>query len=352
MRKCIILIVLLCGVAKNSAAGWWNANKTSPKANKVLFKTAMWRLAGEQEKARKLLAKHLRELVVQRDWGTVRELTRQWIEQDSENPSPYEFLFLSLSERDEKQQAVRAITSLVDLAPTSSSLLCRTGECLMALGETKKAEKYLRRAVKERSDNHNNSRALAASLALQEKYEAAVKVLEESLKLRLSSRYVNLRQVLREEMNSYLWLWKVNSTKDATEIEQVAARNKITISRPAFLRFSMQWDTETSDVDLIIRTPRGEECSTAKRSTRSGLMFYADIAQGLGPEVVVNSRLVQGRYHLGVKYFSPGAMAISRGTIWIFKVKDNGQLEMNIAPFVVHPSKKRQVVHVKTINVD
>ena len=351
MNKTVFVLLIFSLTSTVMATPWWQQKSTSRGAMKVRMNSALARLQGKKEASRAELTTHLRSLIKEKKWNELRTFAYQWQERDGENPTPYEFLAKLYHSQKEKKQAVRAITSLADLSPKDAMLLHRTGLFLLHQGETSKAEEYLRRAYEEREDFHNLARGLALSLAVQNKHKEALKLLAETLKQRLSARYVNIRQVIREEMNIYFWCWRKLKPSKKAEIESLAAKLKIEIHQPQKLRFSMQWSTETSDVDLIIRTPKGKECSSFNRQC-GNLRFYADVAQGLGPEVAVNKGREGGTYHLGVRYFAPGPMATSRGTVWTFIVNDDGDLQFKISPFVLHPKNKREIVHVETVVLD
>ena len=351
MNRTVIALLIFSLTSTVMAAPWWLHQSKSAGAMKVGMNLALARLKGEQGESRAQLTSHLRSLIKEKKWQELRTFAFAWQERDGENPTPYEFLAKLYHFQKDTKQAVRAITSLADLSPNDAMLLHRTGLFLLHQGEVAKAEEYLRRAYEEREDFHNLARGLALSLAVQNKYKEAIELLAETLKQRLSARYVNIRQVIREEMNIYLWCWLALEPHKNTGIESFAAAQKIKVHQPKKLRFSMQWNTETSDVDLVIRTPQGKECSSFNRQC-GNLRFYADVAQGLGPEVAVNKGVEDGTYHLGVRYFAPGPMATSRGTVWTLIVTDEGKLQFKISPFVLHPSTKREIVHVETIVLD
>ena len=351
MNKSLIVVLVLSMTSLAQASPWWQTNTSSMGAMTVRLTSALTRLTSDPGQARANLTCILRDLIKNKKWKEVREFSFDWQERDGENPTPYEFLARLYHSQKEKKQAIRAITSLADLSPKDGLMLHRTGLFLLSQGEFAKGEEYLRRAHNEREDYHNLARGLALGLALQGKFKEAVELLAMTLKKQLSARYVNIRQVIREESNIYLWCWLKRDSQRQKEIESMASAMNIKVHEPHKIRFSMQWNTETSDVDLVIRTPKGEECSSFNRQC-STLRFYADIAQGLGPEVAVNDGKGIGTYHLGVRYFAPGPMATSRGTVWTFIVDNDGRLRAKISPFVLHPNKERNIQHVETVNVD
>lgn len=53
--------------------------------------------------------------------------------------------------------------------------------------------------------------------------------------------------------------------------------------------------------------------------------YYGDQTQGLGPEVIALAATRPGRYCIGAKYFSTGAMGASRGTVLVRQMS-NGKV--------------------------
>ncbi|HEX7807798.1 MAG TPA: hypothetical protein VF608_03720 [Thermoanaerobaculia bacterium] len=68
--------------------------------------------------------------------------------------------------------------------------------------------------------------------------------------------------------------------------------------------------------------PSGEEAFYSHKRTASGLELYADVTQGLGPEVIRTQKTARGTYHVGVRYFAAGPMGISRGVVIVMRGDD------------------------------
>jgi len=112
------------------------------------------------------------------------------------------------------------------------------------------------------------------------------------------------------------------------EIARRANEHGVDLERGDAMRITLAWETDANDVDLHVVDPAGEECYYSHKDTRSGLVLYEDITQGLGPEVVRANHLDAGTYHVGVRYFSAGPMGVSRGLVVVLRDDD-----VDIHPF-------------------
>lgn len=164
----------------------------------------------------------------------------------------------------------------------------------------------------------NTYRALAAAYWKLEEFLAAGKTYARALKTEFHPRYGDVKRILREEAALLL-----RSIQDSSpKIFQDLTTNELKSVSPSegediTLWISMSWLTDANDVDLHVIDPSGEECYYGHRSTQLGLSYYSDQTQGLGPEVVSVASARPGRYRIGVKYFSSGAMGASRGTVLV-----------------------------------
>ncbi len=274
--------------------------------------------------------------------GKDRELLEaalDWQAYDPRNPQVYEYLSEALRALEDEDAALRAISSIAEVAPNDSGLLNRAGYLAIREGLPVMAETLFRAALVRRPDHHNNHRGLALALWFQDRHADALEVLLGALGTEFHSRYGNLKRVLREEAQTILHAWAQARPDDTARIKLWSGKLGVEPAAPPPLRFTLAWETDANDVDLHVVDPSGEECFYGHKSNRSGLNLYEDLTQGLGPEVAVvpEKHLQAGTYHVGVKYFRAGPMGVSRGIVLVAKPGEEGRPGVDVHTFTLLP---------------
>ncbi|MEI6233428.1 MAG: VIT domain-containing protein [Planctomycetota bacterium] len=259
----------------------------------------------------------------------------QWLPFDPENPAVYEFLGKSATGLNDATMALRAYSSIAEIAPNRAALLSRAGFLLLEAKKYALAESMFREALKNRQDDCNIHRGLALSLWLAGNMEAASVAYETALMKDYNPRYGDAKRVLREEFGYVLRAWRKKDAANSDELVARAARANVDLLRSDALRVTMCWETDANDVDLHVVDPNGEECFYQHKNNASGLELYSDQTQGLGPEVVRTSKALPGTYNIGVNYFSAGPMGVSRGVVVVFKPTDGVENAPQIIPFAL-----------------
>lgn len=288
------------------------------------------------------------QLVLAERWDALQALAFQWLPFDPENAQVFEFLGKSATKLGDAKMALRAFSSIAELAPSDAALLDRAGWLMLVAKEYGFAEELFRAALKQREGHPNIHRGLALSLWLAGKHEDAAKAYEAALKVEFDGRYGDVKRVLNEELGYVCRAWRDSwmeqqKNSDRTKVNpaiQFAAKLKIDLERTDALRVAMAWETDANDVDLHVVDPSGEECFYGHAKNAGGLELYSDQTQGLGPEVIRTEKAAKGTYHVGVKYYNAGPMGVSRGVVVVF-VPENGVAKApEILPFCLVPNEE------------
>ena len=271
-------------------------------------------------------------------WDNLQALAFEWVPFDSENPQVYEFLGRSATGLKDYATALRAFTSIAEIAPNRAGLLARAGWLLIVAQKHEMAAQLFREALKNRQDDPNLYRGLSLALWLKGDLDGAAKALEDGLKQNFNNRYGDVPRVLREELGYVFraWLRKVQAQADDTHprVQKRAEEDGVKLDRADALRVTLAWETDANDVDLHVVDPSGEECFYSHKQNASGLELYSDQTQGLGPEVIRCAKALPGVYHVGVNYFAAGPMGVSRGVVVVYQPDKDGNVEQPvIVPF-------------------
>ncbi|MBI3830952.1 MAG: hypothetical protein HY291_15640 [Planctomycetes bacterium] len=274
-------------------------------------------------------------------WDTLQALCFEWMPFDPENPQVYEYLGKSAAGLGDGATALRAVSSIAEIAPHSAELLGRGGWVLLTAKKYEMATALFQEALKQRQDEPNLYRGLALSLWLSGDFKGAAETLEGAREKDFHNRYGDVKRVYSEELGYLYRAWiKSQDGKASTvqaEITERAAKHGIDLKRADALRITLGWETDACDVDLHVVDPNGEECFYSHKNNVSCLELYSDQTQGLGPEVIRCEKAIPGTYHIGVNYFSAGPMGVSRGVIVVFQPKDGVVEAPVIVPFCLIP---------------
>ena len=287
-----------------------------------------------------------------REWAALRELALDWQPYDPENPQVYEALGeadVNLGRRDE---AERALGSLVEVADGKPELLQRAGLLLLRVNAARLAETPLRRALAQRPDRVNGYRHLALMLWQDGREEEAARVLEDATRRTFPDWYRDARRVVNEELGYVLRAWMAKEPAKRAQIRGEAAEFHVDLDRRDALRVTLAWDTDGNDVDLHVVDPAGEEVYYAHQESDQGVELYEDITQGFGPEVARAAKVVPGAYHVGVTYFNAGPMGVSRGVLVVLRSDRSRDVPaVTILPFRLVQGDPSEVRYLATIEV-
>jgi len=310
-------------VAKKQDTRWTNPQRPTRAAIAEL--EAKLR---ENPRDRELYNQLSEALAAYDEWTAVRALALRWQPYDPENPQVYEVLGLADEQLGRENEAARAFASLIEVAPAKTELLQRAGLLLLRAHRARLAETPLRKALEARPDRANGYRHLALMLWREGRVEEAARVLESATRQTFPGWYGNVERVIREELGYVYRAWMKKDPARRDEIARRANEHGVDLDRTDAMRITLAWETDANDVDLHVVDPSGEECYYSHKGTRSGLVLYEDITQGLGPEVVRTNKLDTGTYHVGVRYFAAGPMGVSRGLVIVLRDDD-----VDIHPF-------------------
>jgi uncharacterized protein YfaP (DUF2135 family) len=72
---------------------------------------------------------------------------------------------------------------------------------------------------------------------------------------------------------------------------------------PVDIRVVINWNMNSTDIDLHVKDPRGETCYYSNNRTEIGGRISSDITQGYGPEQFLLKKAIPGKYEVFVNYF-------------------------------------------------
>jgi uncharacterized protein YfaP (DUF2135 family) len=117
------------------------------------------------------------------------------------------------------------------------------------------------------------------------------------------------------------------------------------------VKIYLTWDTDRTDVDLWVRTPKGELVNYAHRAGAGGEALFDDVTSGYGPESFTAKNAQPGRYLVEVNYFSTRRQTFTeaRGEVVVILGEGTAREQKHVLPYRLF--KAKQTVSVAAIEV-
>jgi hypothetical protein len=126
------------------------------------------------------------------------------------------------------------------------------------------------------------------------------------------------------------------------EIESLAISGGVENDLKVFL----SWDTDRTDIDLWVTTPRGETVMYSHKQGQSGEALFDDVTTGYGPESFTARAALPGTYAITVDYFGarPGAFKEARGEVMVILNEGRKNETRKIFPYRLFEAKDKVTV--------
>jgi hypothetical protein len=254
-------------------------------------------------------------------------------------------LMFEILEKDDVDEAARALGSIIDLFPQRTDLRRAVGARLDRLlgdhpGVNKPVIRALsvdtwRQSVEQRPDHPQSHRGLAWALVRKGDYPAAFAAIDNALKQKVrEDGFRGVDRILKEDLGLIGAIWQKNGgPKDLDQ--RVKKAGGVVVAGPS-LRFVLWWETDSNDVDFHIRDGKGNHAFYSQPTLPGGGELYADVTTGYGPEcfTVPGSRRVLP-YELSAHYYSRGPMGFGLGSMMVIDHDGKGGVAFSDRTFVI-----------------
>jgi len=237
--------------------------------------------------------------------------------------------------------AARAYGSVIDLFPNRADLRRFAGERLERIADPSAqalAIDSFEKALADRPDHPSSHRLFAFSLLRAKKYKEAFEAVLAATKRGFEvDRFAGVDQILREDLGLVGSAWARAEPGKRGEILARVQQAGGRIEDQPSLRFVLDWQTDSNDVDFHIHDAQGGHAFYGSRHLPSGGDLYADVTTGYGPECFT-IRLPKERrssYRLEAHYYSRGPMGYGMGKLEVIDHDGKGNLVFEERPFVV-----------------
>jgi tetratricopeptide (TPR) repeat protein len=204
--------------------------------------------------------------------------------------------FFKLNDR---EKAIRILTSIADLDLENASLFRLLGYRLKEYKEYRLEAFICKKVIQWRPMEPQSYRDYALALADNGQYQAALdslySVITQSYAQNINSRSGGIEEVVVTELNQLI---SKNPKLNTTSIDP-----KLIKAMPVDIRVVINWNMNSTDIDLHVKDPHGVTCYYGQRSTEIGGRISRDITQGYGPEQFMLKKAVKGKYEVFINYF-------------------------------------------------
>jgi uncharacterized protein YfaP (DUF2135 family) len=117
------------------------------------------------------------------------------------------------------------------------------------------------------------------------------------------------------------------------------------------IKIYLTWDTDKTDVDLWVKTPKGELVNYQHRVGSGGEALFDDVTSGYGPESFTAKRAQPGRYVIEVNYYGTRRQTFSeaRGEVVVILGEGTAAEQKHVLPYRLF--KPKQTVSVAAVEV-
>lgn len=217
----------------------------------------------------------------------------------------------------DKSLARRILTNLAELRIEEPGLLRVLAWRLQQAGEHDPATVILRRVVKLRPEEPQSFRDLALALAERGRVTASKADLEEALGLFLKVALGNwgrhgesIPLFALEEMNGLIAWVKRQDWPKAKQPKIPKFDKRLRANLDTDIRIVMSWDADSTDMDLHVIEPGGEEANYAHNRTARGGLVSQDITDGYGPEEYLIRNAPTGGYTIATNYYGSSQQTV------------------------------------------
>ena len=201
-------------------------------------------------------------------------------------------------------EGLRVLTSLADLQIEDAALLRVLAHRLAQLGEKQIAATLFEKILRLRPEEPQSYRDLALVCADLNQPERALELLH-TVVMRHWERFDGIEVIALTEANAIL-------AKHPTARHSFDRR--LLQNLTCDVRIVMTWDSDSSDMDLHVIEPTGEECFYSHNLTQVGGKLSKDFTSGYGPEDYMIRRAVPGVYKIQTNYFGSNEQKLTGGT--------------------------------------
>jgi len=207
-----------------------------------------------------------------------------------------------------REDAIAWVLSALDLPTRNNQTLAIVADRLLRYGQTDRAIWLLERLLAAEDDRPQPRRTLALALARRARtappaqaradLDRAIALLTEVVMTPWENAYDGIEMIALVEANALIPRYRTLGGSALRLDPRLIALIDVD------LRVTIEWQTESSDVDLWVDEPSGERVIYSNPRSAGGGRLSNDMTQGYGPEEYLLRRAVPGNYEIRANVFA------------------------------------------------
>ncbi len=255
--------------------------------------------------------------------------------------------------------ATRILSNLSELSIDDVAMLRVYAWRLREAGQLDFAIIILRKVAKLRPDEAISWRDLALTLAMRAKKNLSPDDTQEALELFHKAAFTPF------ERDDALWTALV-ALEEFNELANWTKRQKWSAKVPVIpsvddiflrvldtdLRIVMSWDADSTDIDMHVVEPSGEEVFYGHQRSQAGGLISHDVTTGYGPEEFLHKVAPKGKYEVSTNYFASHQQSlIGPATITVTYFTNWGRENQESHTMSLRLDKQEDKIVIGTIDV-
>jgi tetratricopeptide (TPR) repeat protein len=227
---------------------------------------------------------------------------------DYEDSAPF-FVDVSyqLSGRGFEELSLRVLSNLAEMNLESRQILRVLGYRLLEAGRAEQAVVIFKQVLAMADDEPQSYRDLALALDAAGDKQSAVDRLYDIVERDFERDFPGIEIIALTEMNAI-----IASSSEPLDTSKIDPR--LRGNYPLDLRVVITWDTDNTDVDLLVTDPNGEEAFYGAPLSYQGGRVSPDNTVGYGPEEYSLKKAKPGVYRIEAIFYANSQQSISDAT--------------------------------------
>jgi hypothetical protein len=217
----------------------------------------------------------------------------------------------------EKAVGLRILSNIAEMDAENYELYKMMGYKLKELGETREACATFRKILEWRPFEPQSYRDYGLALEDAGLYQPALDTLYLALTknydMAVSGLYPGIEETLLPEINELI-------DRHGSHLDISKIPRQLLAKMPVDMRVVLNWNRNSTDIDLWVTDVDNERCFYGHRFTQMGGRISHDFTQGLGPEQFLLKKAVKGRYKVEVNYYGDTQVRLAGETTLLVEV--------------------------------
>jgi len=242
--------------------------------------------------------------------------------------------------------AFQVISNLAEIGEGSAEVLRLLGQQYLEWKQLDLALRYYTTVKQLRPEEPQSYRDLSAVYRARGSYQRAADTLWTVVSREWDWRFRGIEMIALNEWNNLY-----NKKKKYLTLRKGQSRFIYNIT--AGVRVVLSWDTDNSDMDLMVTDPNGEKCYFGNRNTKAGGRISRDMTRGRGPEEFMIKSTQNGEYKVEANYYGSSEQTlIGPTTVTVYFIKNWGKWNEEVKQQTLRLHKSEKKVQVGTFLVE